>query len=95
MVVAKMSEGQDTIVGMMKVCPMHEGAFDCNPFCRICEGEQEYEYTGFLPCNRFGHCGNNVEEDIWHEELGFCVDCSNLYFDQQLDPFTLERLENA
>lgn len=90
-----MSDPTATIVGMMKECPNHQGAFDCNPFCRICEGDQEYAYTGFLPCNRFGHCGNEVEEDIWHEELGFCVDCSNLYFDQQLDPFTLERLENA
>ncbi len=24
------------------VCPRHEGAFDCNPFCDICEAEQEY-----------------------------------------------------
>lgn len=24
------------------VCPSHEGAYDCNPFCSICEGEQEY-----------------------------------------------------
>jgi len=23
-------------------CPEHEGNFDCNPFCRLCEGEQEY-----------------------------------------------------
>lgn len=23
-------------------CPNHEGAFDCNPFCPLCEGEQEY-----------------------------------------------------
>ncbi len=23
-------------------CPKHEGAFDCSPFCEICEGEQEY-----------------------------------------------------
>ena len=22
-------------------CPRHEGNFDCTPFCRICEGEQE------------------------------------------------------
>ncbi len=22
-------------------CPAHEGAFDCNSFCRLCEGEQE------------------------------------------------------
>lgn len=24
------------------VCPKHGGAFDCNPFCDICEAEQEY-----------------------------------------------------
>ena len=24
-------------------CPAHEGAFDCTPFCDICEGEQEYK----------------------------------------------------
>jgi hypothetical protein len=23
-------------------CPMHEGNFDCTPFCPLCEGEQEY-----------------------------------------------------
>ena len=23
-------------------CPTHEGNFDCNPFCRLCEGDQEY-----------------------------------------------------
>ena len=90
-----MSEVQDRIVGMMKVCPMHDGAFDCNPFCRICEGEQEYESNGFLPCNNFGHCGTNVEEDIWHEELGFCVDCQHDYFDGTIDPFTYERIQNA
>ena len=22
-------------------CPNHEGAFDCNPFCPLCEGDQE------------------------------------------------------
>ena len=22
-------------------CPNHNGAFDCTPFCRLCEGEQE------------------------------------------------------
>lgn len=26
----------------MKIeCPNHEGNFDCTPFCRLCEGEQE------------------------------------------------------
>lgn len=23
-------------------CPNHEGNWDCNPFCRLCEGDQEY-----------------------------------------------------
>ena len=23
-------------------CPNHEGAYDCTPFCRICEGNQGY-----------------------------------------------------
>ena len=27
---------------MIRECPNHEGNFDCTPFCRICEGEQEY-----------------------------------------------------
>lgn len=80
------------IVSTMKVCPNHDGNFDCNPFCRICEGNQEYESNGYLPCNRFGHCGEYIEEAVWHEELGFCIECSHLYYDQELDPFTLERL---
>jgi len=24
------------------ICPNHEGAYDCTPFCELCEGEQEY-----------------------------------------------------
>lgn len=27
----------------MVECPNHGGNFDCNPFCELCEGEQEYE----------------------------------------------------
>jgi len=26
----------------VELCPNHEGAFDCTPFCNKCEGEQEY-----------------------------------------------------
>ena len=26
-------------------CPNHEGAFDCTPFCRVCEGDQEILYN--------------------------------------------------
>ncbi len=86
-----MSDPTTIIVPMMKVCPAHDGNFDCNPFCRICEGNQEYESNGYLPCNRFGHCGEYVEEDIWKEELGFCLDCSDLYWNHKLDIY-LERV---
>ena len=88
-----MSYPTTTIGTMMKECPNHVGNFDCNPFCRICEGKQEYEPNGYLPCNRFEHCGTQVEEDIWHEESGFCLDCSNLYFSHKLNPYTLEKEE--
>ena len=33
---------------MILVCPEHDGAFDCNPFCRICEGEQEFSLNDFM-----------------------------------------------
>ena len=26
---------------MIIECPRHEGAFDCTPFCELCEGNQE------------------------------------------------------
>lgn len=26
----------------MVPCPNHGGAFDCTPFCELCEGNQEY-----------------------------------------------------
>jgi hypothetical protein len=26
-------------------CPKHEGAFDCTPFCEVCEGNQEVTVT--------------------------------------------------
>lgn len=85
-----------TIIGTMKtmtVCPNHNESFDCTPFCRICEGNQEYESNGYLPCNRFGECGTKVEEDIWHEELGFCIPCQEMYFNHKLNPYTLEKEE--
>lgn len=28
---------------MKTICPKHEGAYDCTPFCEICAGEQEYD----------------------------------------------------
>lgn len=29
-------------------CPNHEGNFDCTPFCRLCEGEQELGLEEFI-----------------------------------------------
>lgn len=57
----------------MIVCPKHEGAYDCTPFCRVCEGEQGYCPTCepiVDTCNCL--CGCDVPLD-W----GTCVDCSD------------------
>ena len=70
---------------MIKDCPQHEGAYDCTPFCRICEGEQEYESTGYLPCQNFGNCGTVVDEDIWEAECRLCLECSNKYWNHEID----------
>ena len=59
----------------MTDCPNHAGNFDCNPFCPVCEGNQEYET---LPCQT---CGTPVPADIHAEELGFCIPCQHEYFD--------------
>ena len=85
-----MSDPADMIIGMMKVCPRHEGSYDCTPFCDVCEGNQEYEYTIYRNCVV---CSTNVDHDTWFEELGFCLDCSNDYFNHELNPYTLEREE--
>jgi hypothetical protein len=77
-----MSDGQDRIVGMVIECPRHEGAFDCNPFCNVCEGNQEYEYRETFPCV---YCHTPIDHDIWFEESEMCVDCSNKYYDGELD----------
>lgn len=34
-------------------CPNHGGAFDCTPFCPVCEGEQEFQ-TGWRDCVECG-----------------------------------------
>ena len=87
-----MSHPTPTITTMIRECPRHYGSFDCSPFCNVCEGNQEYESKGVLPCVRFQNCNTYVSEDIWREELGFCQPCQAKYFEQELDPFTLEEL---
>lgn len=65
---------------MQVECPNHEGGFDCSPFCNVCEGNQEYEWTPFRMCI---YCGDAIEHDIWFTELGMCVDCSNKYYNHE------------
>jgi hypothetical protein len=77
-----MSEANDTLVGMTRLCPNHGGNFDCTPFCSICEGNQEYQYTETRPCT---YCEAPVDHDIWFEELAMCVDCSHKYYNGEMD----------
>jgi len=84
----------NTIMGaMMKECPRHEGAFDCTPFCDVCEGNQEYDPTNNRGCV-VPNCIETLPSEIWLEELGFCVEHSKAYFMQKLDPYTLEEEED-
>lgn len=78
----------------LEVCPNHGGAFDCSPFCELCEGKQGYNPEELINC-RVPNCLEKLTKDIYAEELGFCVEHSNAYFNQELDPYTLERLESA
>lgn len=65
-------------IGQVLECPNHGGSFDCNSFCRICEGECEFTYDGTLPCKE---CYKWIDGDVWREELGMCLECSNKFFD--------------
>jgi len=72
-------------------CPNHSGSFDCNPFCGICEGNQEYNPNDMVKCQA-AECTEMLTKDTYVEELGFCVDCQNAYFNGELDYATLERI---
>jgi len=41
------------------------------------------------PCVR---CADPVDAEVHEDELGFCLHCSNLYWEHKLDPVTLELL---
>ena len=42
-----------------------------------------YKLTGDQkPCI---HCGEKLDKDIWKEELGMCVECSNAYYTHEED----------
>jgi hypothetical protein len=53
-------------------CPMHEGGFDCTPFCELCAGEQEIrkpkDYTLNAYADGFG---------VWHCEIFFTTPLGN------------------
>ena len=72
-------------------CPNHAGSFDCTPFCNTCYGEQAYDPNAMEACI-VPNCKEQLVKATWVEELGFCVEHSNAYFSQELDPFTLERI---
>ena len=73
-------------------CPNHDGSFDCTPFCRTCYGEQAYDPTEMMACI-VGDCLIYIVKDIWVEELGFCVEHSHQFYNQELDHLS-PRLEN-
>lgn len=76
----------------MNQCPRHNGAFDCSPFCEVCNGLQEYDPNETLECIAAG-CTERIKKDNWLEEMGFCIEHSNAYWNHELDPYTLERIE--
>jgi hypothetical protein len=56
-------------------CPRHGGSFDCNPFCDLCEGNQEYLREGRIltPCSE---CENETE--VWDDDpRPLCEWCSH------------------
>ena len=42
----------------MNECPNHNGSFDCNPFCRTCAGEQEFDPTELMTNIQCPRCGD-------------------------------------
>lgn len=79
---------------VLEQCPRHGGAFDCTPFCELCEGKQEYNPQELITC-QVPKCKEQLTKEIYNEELGFCVECQHAWFDGKLDPYTLERVANA
>lgn len=73
-----------------ETCPNHEGAYDCTPFCELCQGEQEFNPEELVACIACKQA--MIEKWVAVEELGFCLDCSHAYWDQKLDPYTLEKI---
>lgn len=54
-------------------CPNHAGSFDCNPFCPLCEGEQEYEDKEITSVQTKCRCEDCDAVDIYTD--GLCEEC--------------------
>lgn len=78
----------------LEVCPNHGGSFDCSPFCVLCEGVQGYNPDEMIGC-QVPECQEQLTKETYAEELGFCVEHQEAYFNQELDPYTLERVADA
>ena len=64
-------------------CPKHEGAYDCTPFCPLCEGEQEIEVSELTHCIE---CLERLTTDEETLETGRCEYCQRQYEKQNYDP---------
>jgi hypothetical protein len=67
-------------------CPNHEGAYDCTPFCRICEGNQGYYPTNELP-ERI-----NVMKVISYDVQNITESIIAMNTDRDFDSITLEEV---
>lgn len=53
-------------------CPMHEGGFDCTPFCELCAGEQEIRKPKDYRLNAYADGFG-----VWHCEIFFTTPLGN------------------
>ena len=80
---------------MLKPCPNHEVTYDFVTLpCEICGDTKQYNPDDMISC-QVPKCEEQLTKDIYIEELGFCVEHSHAYYDHELDPYTLERVESA
>lgn len=64
---------------MIKDCPNHEGHYDCTPFCRICEGNQEYGLPDHI----------NVMKVVTYDVQRICEDIQ-VATEKSIDEITIE-----
>ena len=57
----------------MIVCPRHEGAYDCTPFCDVCEGNQEYVFEQAAICSV---CGDQLDQETGYHIMETQIICA-------------------